>query len=187
MLITIAVVLVVALGALAAYVASRPTDFRISRSRRLGAPPHVVYGFANDLHTWREWSPWEKVDPELRREHSGAPAGVGASYYWSGNNKVGEGRMTITESVPSRRIGLRLEFLRPFAATNAAQFDFAPSGDGTTVTWTMTGRYNFVTKAIGLFVDMDRMVGGDFEKGLASLDAMTARASPTAEASRALR
>ncbi len=173
MLIKIVVVLVVLFAAFAGFVASRPSEFRIARSRTLAAPPDVLYTYMDDFRRWPEWSPWEKLDPSMKRELSGAPAGLGAVYHWSGDSSAGEGRMTITDAQTNRRLTMRLEFMRPFAATNAAQFDFVPSGEGTTVTWAMTGKYNFVTKAIGLFMDMDKMVGTEFEKGLATLDSLT--------------
>lgn len=176
MLIKIALVLFVLLAACAAFIASRPSEFRIARSRALSAPPDVVYTYVNDFKKWPEWSPWEKVDPSMKRELSGTPAGLGAVYYWSGNNRAGEGRMTITDARPGRSLTLRLEFIKPFAATNTAQFDFVPSGQGTAVTWAMTGRNNFMAKAFGVLMDMDKMVGTEFEKGLATLDSVTATA-----------
>ena len=178
MLKKIALVLVVLLVAFAAFVATRPADFRISRSRTVAASPGVVYAYLNDFHNWPQWSPWEKLDPGMKREHSGSPAGQGASYAWSGNNDVGEGRMTITDSRPNQGVTMRLEFIKPFAATSTAQFDLAPSGAGTNVTWSMTGHNNFMAKAAGVFMDMDKLVGGDFEKGLANLDAATATGKP---------
>lgn len=177
MLIKIAVVVLVGAAALAGFIASRPAEFRIARSRSLSAPPEVVHAYVNDFHTWTQWSPWEKFDPGMKRELSGPPAGVGASYAWAGNKNIGEGRMTIIDSAPGERVTIRLEFLTPFAATNTAQFDFARSGPGTTVTWSMAGRNDFMAKAIGLFMNMDTMIGGEFEKGLASLDTVTATAA----------
>ena len=174
MLKKIAIVVVLVLVALAGYVATRPADFRIVRSRTVAAPPDVVHAYVNDFHKWSEWSPWEKLDPAMKRDYSGAPAGTGAAYHWAGNNDVGEGHMTITDSRPAQSVTIRLEFLKPFAATNTTQFDFAPSGSGTQVTWAMTGHNNFMAKAFSAFMDMDKMVGSDFEKGLAGLDAATA-------------
>lgn len=170
----IAIVLALILAGAAAFVATRPADFRIVRSRTVAAPPDVVHAYVNDFHKWSEWSPWEKLDPAMKKEYSGAPAGTGAAYHWSGNSDVGEGHMTITDSRPAQSVTIRLEFLKPFAATNTTQFDFAPSGSGTQVTWAMNGHNNFIAKAFSAFMDMDKMVGGDFEKGLAGLDATTA-------------
>ena len=174
----IAVALLLILVVLAVVVALQPADFRIARSRTVAAPPEVVHAFVNDFRNWPAWSPWEKLDPAMKRDVSTPSAGTGATYYWQGNDQVGEGRMTITESRPAQNITMRLEFLKPFAATNTAQFDFAPSGTGTNVTWSMKGTNNFIMKAFGLVMNMDKMVGADFEKGLANLDAATAAARP---------
>ena len=176
----IALVLVVILAGLAGFIATRPSEFLIVRSRTLAAPPEVVHAYVNDFHKWVEWSPWEKIDPAMKREYSGAPAGAGASYSWLGNDEVGEGRMTITESRAPESVVIRLEFLKPFPATNTAEFFILDGGLGTEVTWSMTGHNNFLAKAFGLFMNMDKRVGGDFEKGLAELDAVTASAAPSA-------
>jgi hypothetical protein len=176
MLIEIAVAVIVILAVLAVVIATRPAEFRISRSRLVAAPPSVVHAYVNDFHKWPEWSPWEKLDPGMKKEISGAPNGPGATYHWSGNSKVGEGRMTITDSRAPQGVTLRLEFIKPWTATNTTQFDFAPSGSGTNVTWTMSGHNNFMAKAFGLFMNMEKFVGPDFERGLAGLDAATAAA-----------
>jgi hypothetical protein len=179
MLNTIAIVVALValvLAGLALFIVRRPSEFRIARSRVLAAPPDVVHGYVNDFHKWPEWSPWEKRDLTMKKEHSGAPAGTGAVYFWSGNKDVGEGRMTITDSRAPQSVTIRLEFLKPWTATNTTQFDFAPSGSGTNVNWAMTGRHNFMGKAMCLFMNMDKMVGGDFEQGLANLDAATSAA-----------
>lgn len=161
-------------------IATRPADFEISRSRTIAAPPEVAFAWLNDFHRWPDWSPWEKLDPAMKREVGGAPAGPGATYHWVGNDQVGEGRMTITDSQPPRSVTIRLEFLKPFPATNTTVFDLAPNGGGTTVTWRMSGHNNFMAKAFSLFMDMDAAVGPDFERGLANLDAATAASSATA-------
>jgi hypothetical protein len=168
-LIAVAVIVVV----LIVVVATRPSDFRVTRTARVNAPAGVVFDNVNDLHKWEAWSPWAKVDPNAKSTYSGSPAGPGASMHWSGNNKVGEGRMTIADTRPNDVIHIKLEFLRPFKATNMAEFTFKPEGDQTVVTWTMSGKNNFMGKAFHLFVDCDKMVGKDFEKGLASLNSMT--------------
>lgn len=175
---TLSVALVVVVAAFLAFVATRPSEFRITRSRTLAAPPEIVHAHIDDLRRWSGWSPWEKLDPGMKREFSGAAAGPGASYHWVGNKQVGEGRMTITDSQPGRSVTLRLEFLKPWTATNTTQFELAPSGKGTQVSWTMTGSNNFMAKLFCVFMNMDKLVGGDFEKGLAGLDAVTA-AVPT--------
>jgi uncharacterized protein YndB with AHSA1/START domain len=179
MLKKIALVLVVVLAVFAGVVATRPAEFRIVRERTVSAPPEVVHAYVNDFRKWPEWSPWEKLDPAMKRDLSGASAGTGAAYHWVGNDKVGEGRMTITDSRPGQSVTIRLEFIKPWTATNTTQFDFAPSASGTKVTWAMSGHNNFMAKAICLFMDMDKMVGPDFEKGLAGLDTVTA-AKPAA-------
>jgi hypothetical protein len=131
MLKKIAVVLVVIVAGLAAFIATRPSELRIARSRPVQAPPDVVYAYVSDFHKWPEWSPWEKLDPAMKREISGPPAGPGATYHWVGNDQVGEGRMTITDSRAPQSVTIRLEFIKPWTATNTTQFDFAPSGSGT--------------------------------------------------------
>jgi len=150
-------------------VALQPSDFRIERSATIRAPAIAPYTQVNDFHNWRAWSPWEKVDPALKRSYEGPKAGTGAVYAWAGNKDVGEGRMTITDSRPGEVVRIKLEFFKPFAATNTAEFSFKPTGDTTAVTWTMTGQNNFLSKAICLFVNMDNMVGGMFEQGLAQM------------------
>jgi len=153
-------------------VATRPADFRISRSTTMSASPSAVFELVNDFHKWEDWNPWGKVDPNAKMTYDGAPAGVGASYSWAGNNKVGAGSGTIIESRPSDLIRIRLEFLKPMKATNIAEFTFKPQGNQTAVTWSMSGKANFMAKAFGLFVNCDTMVGKEFEKGLASMKAI---------------
>jgi hypothetical protein len=150
-------------------VAMQPAEFRVVRSATIAAPAAAVFAQVNDFHKWEAWSPWAKIDPAMKQAYGGAGAGVGAMYTWTGNKEVGEGRMTVTESRPDEFIKIRLEFLKPFAATNTAEFTFKADGDRTAVTWSMTGRNNFVGKAICLFMNMDKMVGTEFEKGLAQI------------------
>ena len=156
----------------AVFVALQPADFRIERSATMRAPAPAAFAQVNDFQNWRAWSPWEKVDPALKRSYEGPKAGPGAVYAWQGNKDVGEGRMTITESRPGELVRIKLEFFKPFAATNTAEFNFKPAGDNTTVTWTMTGQNSFLSKAICLFVDMDKMVGGMFDQGLAQMKSL---------------
>ncbi len=145
----------------------------------MSAAPSTVFEQVNDFHKWTAWSPWEKMDPDLKRTYSGSPSGTGAVYEWVGNKKVGEGRMTLTDSRPSESIRIKLEFLKPFKATNTTEFTFLPEHNQTAVTWTMTGRNNFMAKLIcGLFMNMDKMVGSDFERGLTNLKSIVER-SPT--------
>ncbi len=169
MLQTILISLAVIIAGFVVVVALQPSTFRITRNISIQAPPDVVFGHVNDLHQWQEWSPWAKMDPNAKMTYEGPDAGIGAKYYWTGNNKVGEGAMTITDSRPSDLVQFKLEFKRPFVATNTADFTFKPEGDQTLVTWGMSGTNNFMFKAVGLFMNCDKMVGGDFEKGLADL------------------
>jgi hypothetical protein len=136
-----------------------------------------VFAQVNDLHKWGAWSPWAKLDPAMKIAYAGAPTGTGAIQTWAGNKEVGEGRVTIVESRPSELIRFRLEMFKPFAATNAVEFSFKPEGNLTVVTWSMTGQNNFIAKAVGLFMDCEKMVGGQFEQGLAQLK-LVAEAAP---------
>lgn len=159
-------------------VLSRPADFRIVRSAAFSAPPAAAFALVNDFHRWDGWSPWAKLDPAMKATFDGPASGAGAKYAWSGNGKVGEGRMTILESREPELVKIKLEFLKPFAATNIAEFAFVPEGRGTRVTWAMAGRNDsFVKKAFCLFMNMDRMVGRDFEKGLAAMKALAESAA----------
>jgi hypothetical protein len=169
MLIKILIAIAVLIVVLVVVIATRPSEFRITRRATIGAPPAVVFAHVNDFHKWDAWSPWEKIDPALKRTFEGPSAGTGALYRWVGNNKVGEGSMTITESRPSDLIRIKLEFLKPFKATNIAEFTFKAEGNQTAVTWSMFGKNNFMAKAVHLFMNMDKMVGGQFEQGLAQM------------------
>ena len=153
-------------------VASRPADFRIARSATFAASAPAVFEQVNNLHKFNDWSPWAKIDPNAKATFDGPPAGVGSSFAWAGNSEVGEGRMTIMESKPGELVRMKLEFIKPFAATNTAEFTLKPEGNGTNLTWSMTGQNGFMAKAFSMFVDCDKMVGSQFEKGLASLKAI---------------
>src|SRR5947207_2720940 len=157
---------------LAIVVAIQPSEFRVSRSAKMSAPPSAAFAQVNDYHNWDAWSPWAKLDPNAKVTFEGPTSGTGATFTWSGNDKVGAGRQTITESVPDELIRIKLEFEKPFKATNTAEFNFKPEGDQTLVTWSMFGSNNFMGKAISLFMDCDKMVGSEFEKGLASMKAI---------------
>jgi len=162
----------VVLVAFALFIATRPASYRVSRSKAIAAPPLSVYPLVADFHQWEKWSPWAKLDPAMKTTHAGPAAAVGSSYAWSGNDKVGEGKMTIVEAKPGERLRLRLEFLKPFASTSSTEFSFAPKAGGTETSWTMEGHNDFLGKAFSLFVDMDKMIGSDFEKGLSQLKAV---------------
>jgi len=164
--------LVVVLVVLAIVVAMQPEEFRVSRSTVMAAPAPAVFAQVNELHNWEKCNPWQKVDPEMKLIFSGPPSGVGAAYAWQGNRDVGEGRLAIIESKPTDLVRIKLEFLKPFAATNTATFTFKPESNQTAVTWSMEGRNNYFAKAINLCMNMDKMVGGQFEKGLADMKAV---------------
>jgi hypothetical protein len=155
----------------------RPDRFRIERSAVIAAPAAVLHGLVNDFRRWTEWSPWEDRDPALQRRYDGAPRGVGATYAWAGNRQVGRGEMRITASEPARRVELQLDFLAPFEAHNQGEFTFEPVAGGTRVVWVMQGPANLANRLMGLFVDFDRLVGRDFERGLQRLEAAALRSA----------
>ena len=169
----IAIVLIVIIAAFAVVAALQPADFRITRSATIAAPPEAVFPHVNDMHQWQEWSPWAKLDPAAKVSFDGPASGKGASFAWAGNMEVGVGRMTVTESHPSDLIRFQLDFEKPMKGTNIAEFTFKLEGAQTAVTWTMSGKNGFVAKAFGLIVNCDKMVGGQFEKGLATLKTLT--------------
>lgn len=177
MLVKILIALAVVVAGLVVVIALQPADFRVSRTATIAAPAPVVFAQVNDFHNWTAWSPWAKLDPAMKQTYEGAAAGPGAVYAWVGNREVGEGRMTIVESRPSDLIRVKLDFVKPFAGTSVAEFTFRPEGDRTAVTWTMTGEKNFVAKAIHLVMNMDRMIGDQFDKGLAAMKTV-AEAAP---------
>jgi hypothetical protein len=171
---TVAVIVVI----LIVVVALQPSDFHVERSARMAAPPQTPFAQVNDFHNWEAWNPFSKADPSIKMTYSGPASGVGAKYAWQGNKDVGEGNMTITESRPGELVRIDLVFEKPFAAHNTAEFRFAPiSSNETAVTWSMFGHNGFMGKAIGLVMNMDAMIGGQFEKGLADMKAIVERAS----------
>jgi hypothetical protein len=156
----------------AIFIATRPSEVRVERSTTIQAPAATVLGVVADFHQWSAWSPWAKLDPAQKEEFSGAASGVGAKYHWKGNDKVGEGRMEITSVTPTQ-VKLALEFLQPFHSLNEVDFTATPAGDGVTFTWGMTAHQDFMGKAFGVFMDMDKMVGKDFERGLSQLKSVS--------------
>jgi len=166
-LIVLAALILVVFGV----VATRPSTFRVERTTRIAAPPDVVFALVNDFHAWDRWSPWAKLDPAMKTEIGGTPtgSGTGATYHWTGNDKVGEGKMFITESRSPQRVSFRLDFIKPMASVNNTDFTFKPDGSGTQVDWVMTGPLDFMGKGMDLVVGMDKMIGPDFEKGLNSM------------------
>jgi Polyketide cyclase / dehydrase and lipid transport len=169
MLVTIAIIVVVLLAALLAFAATRPDVFRVQRATSIQAPPERIFPLIADFHRWTSWSPWENKDPALKRTYSGAASGKGAVYAWEGNRNVGSGRMEITEDSPSSKVTIQLDFIKPFEAHNIAEFTLQPAGGTTNVTWSMHGPSPFITKVMGVFMNMDKMIGKDFEAGLANL------------------
>ena len=150
-------------------VALQPSAFRVARSTKIAATPAAVFEHVNDFHKWNAWNPWGKIDPAMKQTYEGAPAGQGAKYSWVGNKDVGEGRMTIVESRPGNLVRIDMQFIKPFAGTSVAEFTFQPEGGGTTVTWSMSSTKNFMMKGMHLIMNMDKMIGGQFEKGLADM------------------
>jgi hypothetical protein len=177
--------LVAVIVALAGFIATRPDTYSVQRTATMKASPDIAFAMVNDFHQWAAWSPWEKLDPAMKRSLEGPASGVGAKYSWSGNDDVGEGRMTIEESKPSELVRIRLEFIKPFESSSNTTFTFKPEGESVSVTWKMEGTNNFVGKAFSAFMDMDAMIGKDFDKGLASIKTLAeAEATKRAEEAR---
>ena len=174
---TLFLVITLAVIAILAIASTRPATYHVERSISTAAPPPAVFGVLDDLHRFREWSPWEKLDPKMKVTYAGPETGVGSSYAWEGNSEAGSGRMTITETTPPNELILKLEFLKPFESTCALHYKIAPENEGSRVTWSMDGNNNFVGKVMCLFGSMDKMMGGDFERGLASLKQVTETAA----------
>jgi Polyketide cyclase / dehydrase and lipid transport len=164
--------LAVVIGIFAVIVALQPSEFRIKRTATIAAPQADVFAQVNDLHKWDAWSPWAKLDPDAKVSFEGADAGQGAIMNWAGNDKVGEGTMTIVESRPNDLIKIKADFVEPIAGTSMSEFEFKPEGDQTSVTWTMSSRHGFLGKAFCLIVNGKKMIGDDLEKGLAQMKMM---------------
>ena len=152
-----------------AVVASRPDTYTVTRSANIAAAPAVVYPLVSDFGKWAGWSPWAKLDPAMKTTFTGTQGNPGSTYAWAGNDQVGEGRMTITAVRPPLQVRMKLEFLKPWPSTSETVFDLFAESTGTRVVWTMTGDLDFIGKAMCLVKDMDKMVGPDFERGLATL------------------
>jgi len=152
--------------------------FTVERSTTIDAPPKRVYEQIVDFHNWPSWSPWEGMDPQMQRTYSGAEAGKGSKYAWSGNRKVGQGSMEITDTAEPSHVDIDLIFEKPFKSHNTTVFSIDREGSGSRVTWSMTGENTVATKLMGMFKSMDKMVGPDFEKGLARLKTATERSAP---------
>ncbi len=171
MLVNILLILVAIVVGLLLFAATRPDTFRLERQTTIKVPADQIFAHLNDFRAWAAWSPWEKMDPAMQRTHSGATSGVGASYGWEGP-KVGAGRMEILEATPPHGAVIKLDFSKPFEAHNTIRFTLTSAGGSTTVNWAMEGKNNFMAKAMGLVMNMDKMVGKDFEAGLANLKAL---------------
>jgi hypothetical protein len=154
------------------FAATKPGEFRLRRTHRINTAPAKIFPFINDFRRWEAWSPWEKLDPALKRTHSGAASGKGAVYEWEGNGKAGKGRMEIVDSAAPGKLTIKIDFIKPFEAHNTVEFMLEPKANATDVTWSMFGPNPYMMKVMGVFVDMDKMVGKDFETGLANLKAV---------------
>jgi uncharacterized protein YndB with AHSA1/START domain len=168
----IAIVIGVAITGVLIYAATQPDTFRVQRATTIKAPPESVFPLVNDFRRWDAWSPWEKKDPAMKRTFSTATSGKGAVYGWEGNQDVGQGRMEIAESVAPSNVTIKLDFVEPWEAHNLVEFTLQPQGETTNITWTMHGPMPYVSKLMSVFMDMDRMIGKDFEAGLANLKAV---------------
>ena len=169
MLKIIVIAVIVLLAAFFAYAATKPGTFRVQRAASIQAPQEKVFALIQDFHRWGSWSPWEKLDPEMKRTHSGAASGKGAVYEWDGNSKAGAGRMEITDTSPSAKVIIKLDFIRPFEGHNVVEFALDSKGGSTNVTWLMYGPNRFMGKVMSVFINMDRLIGKDFEAGLANM------------------
>jgi carbon monoxide dehydrogenase subunit G len=169
---TLAIVVVLVVAAVLIYAATQPDTFGVQRSATVKAPPEKIFALVNDLQQWRGWSPYENKDPAMQRHFTGPAAGKGAAYAWEGNKEVGQGRMEISGTTPPRLVTIQLDFVKPFEAHNRVDFRIEPQGETTRVTWAMTGPAPYITKLMSTFVDMDKMIGKDFEVGLANLKAV---------------
>jgi len=181
MIITILIAVAVIAALFVIVVSLRPSDFRISRSTIISAPPEAAFEQVNDLHRWQQMSPYAKLDPDARYTFAGPPTGTGACLSWSGNSHVGEGKMTIIECRPNELVRMELAFLKPFKATNTVEFTFQEEGNQTQATWSMFGKNKFMCKAMGLFMNMDKMCGTQFEEGLANMKTIAEAGSPKSE------
>jgi uncharacterized protein YndB with AHSA1/START domain len=166
------IIVVLLIAGILIYASTKPDTFHVERTVNIKATPDKLFPYINDFHQWQPWSPYEKLDPAMTRRFSGAAAGEGAIYEWEGNSKAGAGRITIKQAVPSSKVLLNLEMLKPFAATNDVTFTLRPEGDTTQVTWAMDGRNTLLPKVMGLFLNMDALVGDQFEEGLNNLKAV---------------
>jgi hypothetical protein len=169
----IVIVIAVLVVVLLIYAATRPDTFRVERLLSIKAPAEKIFPLINDFREWEPWSPWEKVDPAVKRTYSGAASGEGAVYEWSGNKNIGQGRLEIVESLPPSKVKLKIDFIEPFEAHNMIEFTLVPQGDSTLVTQAMYGPSPFISRLMGIFCSMNKMVGQKYEEGLANLKALS--------------
>ncbi|MBX3281523.1 MAG: SRPBCC family protein [Acidobacteria bacterium] len=168
-IISIVVALLLTFALLGVFIVMQPDEFTISRKASIAASPDRVFAEVNDFHKWDAWSPWAKLDPKMKTEISGPETGKGAVYYWTGDQEVGEGKMTIIESTPPSLVKIDLHFIKPFDSSSTIDIKISPNGPNSDVEWTMNGKHNFMSKAFSVFVDMDKAIGADFERGLSQL------------------
>src|SRR5882724_9199973 len=171
--VVIAVILAIAIAVVLILAATKPDRFSVRREITVRAPAEKIFPLINDFHQWVAWSPYEHKDPALKRTYSGTESGKGAVYGWDGNNNVGSGRMEILESAVPSKIVIQLDFFKPFEGHNTAEFTMLPQGDGTHVSWLMHGPANFMSRLIQVFMNLDNMIGKDFETCLANLKKLT--------------
>ena len=168
---TIGIVFVIVIAAVLIFAATKPDTFSVQRTTAIKAAPEKIFAMLDDFHNWGSWSPWEKMDPNMKRTFSGPANGKGSVYEWDGNSKVGQGRMEITDALAPSQVTVKLDFIKPFEGHNIAEFVLEPRGDTTNVTWTMRGPSPYIAKLMSVFFSMDSMIGKDFEAGLANLKA----------------
>ena len=169
----IGIIFAVVLAGILIFAATKPDKFRVQRSTSINAPPEKIFPLINEFDRWGTWSPYEKRDPAMKRSRSGPSSGKGAVYGWEGNSQIGTGRMEIMEALPPSKIVIKLDFFRPFEAHNTAEFTLEGKDDTTSVTWAMHGPANYISKLMGVFINMDTMIGTDFEAGLSNLKAIS--------------
>jgi Polyketide cyclase / dehydrase and lipid transport len=175
MLKIIAILLAVLVAVILGLAVTKPDSFSVQRKTSIQAPPDKIFPLIDDFHNWNSWSPWEKLDPAMNRTHSGAASGEGAVYEWDGNSKVGKGRMEIMDVSPPSKVAIKLDFIKPFGGHNIAEFTLDPQGDSTNVTWEMHGPAPFVSKVMQVFTSMDKLIGKEFDSGLANLKTIAER------------
>lgn len=171
----ILVVLVVVVAAILIFAATKPDSFRVARTATIKAPPEKIFPHIDDYRAWQAWSPWEKKDPVMKRTYSGAARGEGAVYEWAGNREIGQGRMEIAQVTAPSHMVIDMHFIKPFDSRSTAEFALQPNGDGTDVTWVIHGPSPYMSKVMSIFFDVDKMIGKEFETGLANLKTISER------------